>query len=274
MLPDMTGSNLSSHLLLDDADARITLLEFPAGHLLPEHKSSYPVSIQVVSGDGDLTLGNETRRLETGTLLHLPAALPHSVRAGNGLRLLLTVQKKAAGSDAPSWGTSPNAMESERHPMDVLLDCHRRCDRFLRVLHLLTGQSGSAKLENYERSSLELALRFFRDERPLHHRDEEDSLFPRLEKSFLGPRLERLRQEHQRLDEIHQALRAAIETWMQKGGLGVYEKRDLEAWLAAAMESYARHRRMEEEEVFSFAKQNLSPEVWEEIAQEFAARRR
>ena len=65
-------------------------------------------------------------------------------------------------------------------PLGMLSDCHRRIERFLKVLAILTSQAQGAELNEGQWHALEAALRYFRVAAPMHTLDEEDSLFPRL----------------------------------------------------------------------------------------------
>jgi quercetin dioxygenase-like cupin family protein len=46
-----------------------------------------------LSGDSDLTLGGETAVASAGTWIHMPAQLPHSIRAKTPVVMLLTLLK-------------------------------------------------------------------------------------------------------------------------------------------------------------------------------------
>src|SRR5579863_1509442 len=65
------------------------------------------------------------------------------------------------------------------NPTGLLSDCHRRIEMFLRVLDRI-ARIIDRPLTTGDRSSLETALRYFRESAPLHTADEEESLFPRL----------------------------------------------------------------------------------------------
>ena len=62
-----------------------------AGHGLPEHQVPGEITIQCLSGVVDVTTPGRTSRLAAGTLVMLPAAEPHGVRAHADAVLLVTV---------------------------------------------------------------------------------------------------------------------------------------------------------------------------------------
>ena len=89
-------------------------------------------------------------------------------------------------------------------PMGMLSDCHRRIERFLEVLIAVTGEGRGAPLSDEQRTALETGLRYFREAAPKHTADEEESLFPRLQRlggpeaQALLARIEALREDHVR----------------------------------------------------------------------------
>ena len=135
-------------------------------------------------------------------------------------------------------------------------------------------QPSGSVLERHEKSALELALRFFEETRPLHHRDEEESLFPRLAGSYLAPQLEKLAQEHVQLDKLHLQLQCQLQNWIAQGRLDPEERTAMSNLLRELAAVLKQHRRLEEEEVFPFAKKSFPAEVWSKIDQEFVARRK
>jgi quercetin dioxygenase-like cupin family protein/hemerythrin-like domain-containing protein len=263
----MQSKPLESQILVDEESVRVSLLRFAAGHELGEHSSPKPIAIQVLHGRGELVAAAERRRLERGAYLTLPAAEPHSVRAETDLMFLLTVHKAGAP-------VAPPRAKPPKHPLELLLESHRRSEQFLKVVQLLAQQPGGNFLEKHEQSALELALAFFAETRPLHQRDEEDSLFPRLQGSYLAPRLRKLENEHGLLDQLHGDMQSHMRRWIEKARLEPEDRRALEVTLAAIADLHKRHRAFEEQEVFPFAKQTFAAEDWDAMTQEFDARRK
>ena len=71
-------------------------------------------------------------------------------------------------------------------PLELLSDCHRRVESFLRALILVAEQARGGTLNPIQREGLQTALRYFREAAPKHTADEEESLFPRL-RQIEGP---------------------------------------------------------------------------------------
>ena len=80
-----------SRVLFRDDRLRVIGFAFAAGEELTEHTSALPVVIQVVRGRIDLTIEDRTASLTTASWVHLPARMPHSVRAVEPSVMLLTM---------------------------------------------------------------------------------------------------------------------------------------------------------------------------------------
>ncbi|MFE8011698.1 cupin domain-containing protein [Streptomyces antibioticus] len=88
-----------SRVLYRDDRLRVVGFAFATGQELTEHTSALPVVVQVVRGRLDLVLGEEKTEAVPGSWIHLPARLPHSVRAVEPSVMLLTM---LPGAGAPS----------------------------------------------------------------------------------------------------------------------------------------------------------------------------
>ncbi|MGW0080409.1 cupin domain-containing protein [Streptomyces sp. NPDC003393] len=98
-LPLPEDGTLSRVLYRDDR-LRVVGFAFATGQELTEHTSALPVVIQVIQGRLALVLGDEKTEATPGTWVHLPARLPHTVRALEPTIMLLTMLPAAAGGSA------------------------------------------------------------------------------------------------------------------------------------------------------------------------------
>ncbi len=78
-----------STTLQADARAKIIQFVFAPGEELSAHTSPFPAILYIVKGDADLTLGEDSKQASEGTLVHMPAQLPHSVTAKTEVVMLL-----------------------------------------------------------------------------------------------------------------------------------------------------------------------------------------
>jgi hemerythrin-like domain-containing protein len=164
-------------------------------------------------------------------------------------------------------------------PVARLADCHRGIERALRFLETVTAGARGGSLNTAQREALTAAVRHFRDSAPLHARDEEDSLFPRLRASggpwlaAVLPRIETLRVEHAGA-AAHQATLAALGArWLAEGSLPPDPFGQLERALDELRSVYPAHLTYEEAVLFPLARAVLSPADLEEIGREMAVRR-
>lgn len=82
-----------SNTVFDDERLRAVVFGFASGEELSEHTASQPAVLHFISGEAQLTLGEERRLAHSGTWVHMPAKLPHSVRATTPVIMLLLLLK-------------------------------------------------------------------------------------------------------------------------------------------------------------------------------------
>ena len=80
-----------SRVLYRDDRIRVVAFAFDAGQELTDHTAAKPATIEVVSGRLHLTLGGEQVEVGPGSWVHMPARLPHAVRALEPSVMLLTL---------------------------------------------------------------------------------------------------------------------------------------------------------------------------------------
>jgi quercetin dioxygenase-like cupin family protein len=88
---DIPSNGCFSRMLYRDDLLRVVGFSFDTGEELTEHSSAFPAVIQVVRGRLTLTLGDEKAEASTGTWIHLPARLRHTIRALEPTVMLLTM---------------------------------------------------------------------------------------------------------------------------------------------------------------------------------------
>jgi len=92
-LPVPEDGTLSKTLYQNDS-LRLVGFAFAAGQELTEHSSALAVTVQVVSGRLDLTLGEDQQAtLDPHGWVHMPPRLPHSARALEPTVMLLTMYR-------------------------------------------------------------------------------------------------------------------------------------------------------------------------------------
>jgi hemerythrin-like domain-containing protein len=161
-------------------------------------------------------------------------------------------------------------------PIGVLEDCHRRIEKFLDVLLALAGQTQSSPFRNEQRDAIESALRYFREAAPKHVADEEDSLFPRMRAARHSEALsdlDELHSDHLTVAENHSAVEELFRRWLTDGLLSSPDHEHLISLLQSLRETYARHIKQEETQLFPHAARLLTPNDLKAVGLEMAKRR-
>ncbi|HEX3985224.1 MAG TPA: hemerythrin domain-containing protein [Acidobacteriaceae bacterium] len=161
-------------------------------------------------------------------------------------------------------------------PLGMLRDCHRRIERFLRVLCEVARRAQGRALSDEEQDAVRGALHYFREGGERHNRDEEDSLFPRLRQA--GARddrhaIEALEHEHSDAGALHGEVDRLYRRWMTSGALVDEETRALLDATGQLESLYATHIAMEETVVFPHAAKVLDAGAIATMGEEFRARR-
>ncbi len=164
-------------------------------------------------------------------------------------------------------------------PLELLSDCHRRVESFLRALILVTEQGHGGELTPQQREALETALRYFREAAPKHTADEEESLFPRM-RELAGDavedalrKIERLEADHEAASHDHQLVEELGRKWLAQNRLDATETSHMLASLRRLQSIYEKHIAVEDNEIFPLAKKVLDSKTLEDVGREMAERR-
>jgi hemerythrin-like domain-containing protein len=166
-----------------------------------------------------------------------------------------------------------------QQPLELLSDCHRRVESFLRALVLVAEQAQGGDLNSKQREALETALRYFREAAPKHTADEEESLFPRLRELNNSAarealvKIAALETDHQIAKTAHDAVEELGRKWLASGRLSSDEIPRLIQHLRELASIYERHIAVEDNEIFPLAKTVLDEVALRAIGCEMAARR-
>ena len=97
-VPDIPPDSIVSRTIHSDDDVKAVVFGFAAGQELSEHTASMPASLLFLQGDATLTLGEDVQEAHTGTWVHMPPNLPHSVVAHTPVIMLLLLYRATAGN--------------------------------------------------------------------------------------------------------------------------------------------------------------------------------
>ena len=86
-----TASGIASRVLARSAAGNVTLFAFDEGEELSEHTAPFDALLLVLAGAFDLTVGGTPVAAGAGSIVRLPAHVPHAVRAREPSRMLLVM---------------------------------------------------------------------------------------------------------------------------------------------------------------------------------------
>jgi quercetin dioxygenase-like cupin family protein len=85
-----------SRTLYQDDGVKVVLFGFAAAQELSEHTAAVPAVLHFLEGSAQVTLGTELLAAQPGTWIHMPARMPHSIRAETAVKMLLLLLKGQA----------------------------------------------------------------------------------------------------------------------------------------------------------------------------------
>lgn len=84
-----TEQGIASRVLAKAAGGNLTLFAFDPGQALTEHTSPFEAVVLVLEGALTLTIGGAPVQATPGTVVRMPAHVPHAVEASEPARMLL-----------------------------------------------------------------------------------------------------------------------------------------------------------------------------------------
>lgn len=86
-----TPGGIASRVLAKAAGGSVTVFAFDAGQGLTEHTSPLDALVLVIAGALDVTMAGAPVSATPGTIIRLPAGVPHAVEARQPTRMLLVM---------------------------------------------------------------------------------------------------------------------------------------------------------------------------------------
>ena len=82
-----------SRTLFNDDRLKAVLFGFAQSEELSEHTASMPAVLHFLQGEAKLTLGDDTLEAKSGTWVHMPKGMRHSIQAQTPVVMLLLLLK-------------------------------------------------------------------------------------------------------------------------------------------------------------------------------------
>ena len=89
-----TDHGIASRILAKNSGGSVTLFAFADGEGLSEHTAPFDALVLVLDGELTLTIGGTPVRAVPGTIVRMPAGVPHAVDALVPARMLLVMLKE------------------------------------------------------------------------------------------------------------------------------------------------------------------------------------
>ncbi len=91
LLVDYQEGAVVSRVIMKQDKGNVTLFAFAAGQELSEHTAPFDALVQVLEGEGRISIGAEEYNVRAGEALVMPAHIPHALFAGQAFKMLLTM---------------------------------------------------------------------------------------------------------------------------------------------------------------------------------------
>ena len=162
-------------------------------------------------------------------------------------------------------------------PVGMLIDCHRRIERFLHILWMVAERANDRALTDEEAEAVQSALHYFRVGGQRHTSDEEESLLPRLRAESTAGNFEEihgLENDHRNANDLHAAVDILYSAWIAAGHLNSENEPRLRSGTEQLKHLYQEHIQIEEKIVFPRAIEKLDSRTIAAIGREFRERRK
>jgi len=83
-----------SRTLIDKKAGTVTLFAFDRNQGLSEHTAPYDALVQIVEGEAEVTISGKAHLVKEGEVIIIPANEPHSLKAVNRFKMVLTMIRK------------------------------------------------------------------------------------------------------------------------------------------------------------------------------------
>jgi len=90
-LVEYASDSIVSKTIIDKPVGTVTLFAFDAGQGLSEHQAPYDAFVQIVDGTGIIIIDGKEIEARPGSIIIMPANIPHAVRAKEKFKMLLTM---------------------------------------------------------------------------------------------------------------------------------------------------------------------------------------
>lgn len=90
-LVNFQEASIVSRTLVDREAGTVTLFAFDKGQGMSEHTAPFDALVEIVDGKAEVTIAGRKHNLQEGEIIVMPANQPHSLKAVERFKMLLTM---------------------------------------------------------------------------------------------------------------------------------------------------------------------------------------
>jgi quercetin dioxygenase-like cupin family protein len=90
-LIEYQSGSIVSRTIIDKPEGTVTVFAFDKGQNLSEHTAPFDALVQILDGEGIISIEGKAHNLKAGEAIIMPANIPHAVEADVPFKMLLTM---------------------------------------------------------------------------------------------------------------------------------------------------------------------------------------
>jgi len=87
-------SGARNKTVFEDESLRVIAFGIAADHAIPPHTAPIPIVLYFVSGEAEVTAGDDTLSAQAGAFIHMEARLLHGIHAKTPVKMLVLMLKQ------------------------------------------------------------------------------------------------------------------------------------------------------------------------------------
>ncbi|MGX9985465.1 cupin domain-containing protein [Soonwooa purpurea] len=91
---EYTNGGVISKQVTKSLGGNLTLFSFDKEQGLSEHKTPFDAIVQILDGEAEITIGGKPHHLKKGDCIIMPANIPHTLKAFERFKMLLTMARQ------------------------------------------------------------------------------------------------------------------------------------------------------------------------------------
>lgn len=97
-LAEYQSGAVVSRTVIDRKTGTVSVFAFDAGEGLSEHTAPFDALVHVIDGKALVTIDGRDHEVASGSMIVMPAGVPHSLRAAERFKMILTMIRERGGA--------------------------------------------------------------------------------------------------------------------------------------------------------------------------------